>query len=117
MATDWKPVISVLEKHQNHLDKASSAVLLVKEQLSRISSSDSLKYVAQIQELERDLRITKNRISLFLENHCKEGCITKEWIARKDSISEQFAFVSNKTSQVCGNIIKMIAYSDGEYFN
>jgi len=115
MTTDWKAIVLSFEKHQDHLDKARSAVLLLKEQLSEKSVSDeSSKHINQMLELERDIRVTKNRITAFIERHCKAGDITKKWLSRRDSISDQFSFVSNKTSQVCNKAIQFITSMDSE---
>lgn len=115
MTTNWKAIILSFEKHQSHLDKAYSAAILLKEQLSEKSISDeSSKHINQIIELERDIRVTKNRITAFIERHCKSGDITKKWLSRRDSISDQFSFVSNKTSQVCNKAIQFITSMDSE---
>ena len=115
MTTDWKAIALALEKHQNHLDKAYIVVLLLKEQISEKSISSELhRYTSKMLELERDIRVTKNRINTFLERHCKTGKITKKWLSRRDSISDQFLFVSNKIPLVCNKAIQFIALIDSE---
>lgn len=115
MATNWKAIASAFERHQRHLDKAQSAVSLLKEQLAeKPTSTETSKHINQMLEIERDIRVTRNRISSFIENHCKQGEITKKWLARRDSISEQFSFVSNKTSNLCSQAIQYITATGRE---